>query len=250
MSNFSRIDRVNFELSNRCNMSHIHPRCPAHLEESKPPDNIPSSIVFEVLQILGEKSFDGCISFHQYGEPMMDPRLFWFLERSKLTAPTAKTLIWTNGSTLEENMVKDLLLVGLDNICVTAYTPKERARLKEIPSPPGFMTIYDPNWVEVFGIYEAPISSSTMPCYAPLTDIIVTRSGKISLCCRDWERRFIMGDLTKGSFLDIIESPLVKETYERLSRGYRFLDICKRCSTVRDWRGTHKYKITMRSNTR
>jgi hypothetical protein len=221
-------------------MSHLHPRCPASKEESKSPENIPSEIVFQVFYDLGKRDFNGCISFHQYGEPMMDPRLFWFLERASEIVPTAKTLVWTNGSTLEENMVKDLLNIGLDNLNVTAYTPKEKTRLKEIKVPNGFMTIYDPNWVEVYGIYDAPVKNLPRSCYAPLTDIIVTRSGKISLCCRDWERRYILGDLNKNTFLEVIESNEIRVIYDSLSKGCRSLDICQRCLTTRDWRGTHR----------
>jgi hypothetical protein len=245
-SNAQHLDRVNFELSNRCNMAHVHPRCPAHREEDRPPENLASAVVFQVLDDLRDLAFTGCLSFHQYGEPMMDPRLCWFLERAARVVPTAKTLVWTNGSTLEAHMVQDLQAVGLGHLAVTAYTAAERVRLQALAVPPGWMTIYAPNWVEVFGIYDAPCTGSTVPCYAPLTDVIVTRTGQVGLCCRDWERRYTFGDLDKTPFRDVLDSPVISALYARLSTGDRCLDICQRCHTTRDWRGAHGAGITMR----
>jgi hypothetical protein len=247
MSNFELLDRVNFELSNRCNLAHVHPRCPAHRAAAHPPENLASAVVFQVLADLGARGFDGCLSFHQYGEPLMDPRLFWFLERAARVVPTAKTLVWTNGSTLEAHMLHDLQAVGLGHLAVTAYTPAERARLEALEAPPGFLTIYAPNWVEVFGIYDAPAAPLATPCYAPLTDLIITRGGQVGLCCRDWARRHTFGDLNTTPFRVILEGPELRAVYDRLSQGDRYLDLCQRCQTTRDWRGSHGPAIRLRA---
>ena len=246
MSNFELLDRVNFELSNRCNLAHLHKRCPAHRELERPPENLSSAVVFQVLNDLGALGFDGCLSFNQYGEPLMDPRLCWFLEYARQAVPMAKTLIWTNGSTLDVPLIEDLQRVGLGHLVVTAYTPADRVRLKELGVQPGFMTIYDPNWVDVFGIYDADPVRLTTPCYAPLTDLIVTRAGHVALCCRDWERRHTFGDLNTTPFREVMEGEALRAVYDRLSRGDRDLDICQRCHTYRDWRGSHQETIRMR----
>ena len=247
MSNFERLDRVNFELSNRCNMAHLHPRCPAHRELSKLPENLASAVVFQVLRDLGGLGFDGCISFNQYGEPLMDPRLCWFLEFARQAVPKAKTLIWTNGTTLDAHLIEDLHSVGLGHLVVTAYTQADLERLKALDTRPGFMTLYSPHWVDVFGIYDAEPVRLTTPCYAPLTDLIVTREGQVALCCRDWERRHTFGDLHTTPFREILESEEISAVYARLSQGDRYLDICQRCRTTRDWRGAHGDHIRMRT---
>jgi hypothetical protein len=245
---FEKLDRVNFELSNRCNLSHLHPRCPAHLEAARPPENLSSAVVFQVLDDLRDAGFAGCISFHQYGEPLMDPRLLWFLERVNRTVPRAKTLIWTNGTTLDEHLIRDLRSVGLNHLAVTAYGAEELERLRSLDTRPDFMTIYDSNWVEVFGIYDAAPVHLTTPCYAPLTDLIVTRTGHVGLCCRDWERRHTFGDLNIFRFRKVLESPEIRAVYDRLSHGDRYLDICQRCLTTRDWRGARGKTLRMRGS--
>ena len=73
--------------------------------------------------------------------------------------------------------------------------------------------------------------------YAPLTDITITVDGKIGLCCRDYKHSVSFADLNTMSAEEAFTQPALLDAYERLSKGDRFLEICKRCTIYRDWRG-------------
>lgn len=75
------ISGVSIMLSNLCNYACIHEKCPAHFIREK--EIVSSKNVKAVIDELGDMGFDGRLSFHIYNEPMIDPRLFWFIEYAK-----------------------------------------------------------------------------------------------------------------------------------------------------------------------
>lgn len=230
---FPLIDRVNFELSNYCNYAKLHPMCPASLVND--PKTLSSTIVKNVIESLGRRDFEGIISFHQYTEPMVEPRLFSFIAFTKKACPKGKIFIWTNGSNLSQGMMNELVDAGISALHITAYSEKERERLEKIniKIPHYFSPI---NWVNVINTYDFPINVEWLhrPCYAPLTDLIIGIGGHISLCCRDWKREYKLFDLNKRSFEEIFTSKELLSIYENLSKGKREFALCQRCGTCRD----------------
>ena len=82
-------------------------------------------------------------------------------------------------------------------------------------------------------IYELPENGSTRPCLAPLNEVLVTHDCKLALCCWDWKRQNVFGDLNTQSIEEILLSDEVRDLYEGLSNGKRNLEICKRCPHCR-----------------
>jgi hypothetical protein len=229
---FALIDRVTFELSNYCNYAKIHPKCPAHFEKNI--RSIGFSVVQDVLVCLGENNFKGIIAWHQYSEPMLDPRLFTFLTLAKILCPDSKKLIWTNGANLDQRMLSELEDVGVTNVVVTAYFDKER--LQSLKAQKMTYQVIDPGWVEVLDVYDRNANNFKAPCYSPFTDLIITVDGKIGLCCRDVERRYSFGDLNQVPFGEAINAPALLELYNQLSSGERKLAICQQCGVYRSWK--------------
>jgi radical SAM protein with 4Fe4S-binding SPASM domain len=223
--------RISIELSNLCNYAFIHKKCPVNLENEK--KILPSKIVLHVIDTLEKLNFAGIIAFHTYNEQMIDPRLFKFIEYTRNKCKQCDIFISTNGYYLNQTIANELIEIGVTSIHVSAYTPNEYKRLSSIkvniPYNVEKMILMD----EVLSLYQAPFINLSLSCNAPLEEIIITREGFISLCCRDWQRRYNFGNLNDHNFEEIIRNGILQAVYKKLNSGNRFLDICKRCNWQR-----------------
>lgn len=222
--------RVSIELSNLCNYSNIHKKCPlSHIRE---PVILPAKIVRDVIDTLAGQDFKGTIAFHTYNEPMNDPRLFSFIEYARKACPESHIYICTNGYYFSEVLAEEMVEAGVSEVHISAYSQSEYKRLSSIkmrvPCTVEFMKLD-----ERLNLYDREESDISGPCFAPLNEVIISREGSVSLCCLDWKRECTFGDLHEQSFKDVLKSGELHAVYERLSRGERFLHICKKCGWVR-----------------
>lgn len=235
---FDKTESVWIELSNICNYSYKHNLCPVSTYKEKV--ILPAKIVYDIIDTLGKYNFKGYIVFNLFGEPMLDPRLFVFLNRVQKFCPEGKSTVWTNCFYLTQTMLNELEEAGVYYLHMSAYSEKEFNRLM------GFRTgikralirrhIGEKGWADVLGHYDREYINEKwqkMHCFAPLHHITVVAQGDIILCCRDWKHEYCFGNLYKQSFEEIIKSKKVQETYERLIKGERFLEFCKRCKEVK-----------------
>lgn len=234
---------VSLELSNLCQYAWFHKKCPLHLEMESPfvvkkPEILPATIVYRVLDMLARHSYSGSIRFHQYNEPLIDPRLFEFVRYARRACPESAVVIWTNGHYLTEVLASELLEAGVSQILVTPYgTQSECARRRswvaqELPGDTCHCTPYSSLDSRLM-MYDLEPMDITRPCYAPLGILGITRRAEISLCCYDWRREYNFGSLHDQALESILGSEKVQETYRRLSQGDRFLELCRRCRQTR-----------------
>lgn len=230
---------VLFELSNLCQYAWLHKKCPLHLEMESPfvvkkPEILPASIVYRVLDTLARHNYGGEISFHQYGEPLLDPRLFEFIRYARRTCTGSKITILTNGHYLTKVLANELLEAGVSQLLITPYgtqSEQERKRrwvAQELPGATCRCTQHS-KLDDRLALYDLEPVDSNLPCGAPLGDVGITRRAEVSLCCYDWRREHNFGSLHDQALEDILSSKRAQETYERLSRGDRFLNLCRRC---------------------
>ena len=73
------------------------------------------------------------------------------------------------------------------------------------------------------------------PCHAPLYDLTIYPTGRIGLCCMDWDQRGTFGDLTKTPFAEAMTAalPRMRELEQNLERKRRKLDVCLVCRVRR-----------------
>ena len=228
---FQHTNRVSIELSNLCNYSTFHKKCPLSFEVNT--RILPAKIVTGVLDILHKYHFKGTIAFHTFNEPLIDPRLFKFIEYAKNSCPDCSIYFSTNGFYLDQNLADELVECGLTRLHISAYSPKDYERLSKIklPIPIDLEKMVLLNIIPE--LYQSPILNEKTPCQAPLGEIIVTRDGQISLCCRDWQRRYILGDLNEETLEEILKKGNLQAIHSHLSQGNRLLNICRRCNWSR-----------------
>ena len=232
---FKNTTRISIELSNICNYSKIHTKCPLHLP--KEIKILPAKIFLKIIKECKQYDFKGMIAFHCYNEPGIDPRLMMFIKITKKALPKSTIFIMTNGFYLDQTLAREYQINGVDMIIISAYSSKEEKRLKEIKVkiPFSISKLYKIKLDDRLHIYEREEINSTKSCNAPLDEIIITNEGKMSLCCQEWKResKTCFGNLHKQSMADILNSKKVQRIYKNLLAGNRTLDICKRCNCSR-----------------
>lgn len=227
---FKHTKRISIELSNLCNYSILHKSCPLHYV--KEPKILPEKIFNHVIETCKKYDFKGIIAFHTYNEPGIDPRLMMFIKRTKKILSESTIFLLTNGFYFDQILAEEYEKNGVDIILVTAYFPEEKKRINKIKIKIPFSVqkgLLDSR-LDMYSIKEI---NSKKRCYAPLKEIIITNEGKISLCCIEWKREYIFGDLNNQTLEDVINSKEIQNIYDTLSKGQRTLDICKRCRYTR-----------------
>lgn len=235
---------IAFELSNTCQLACHHAACPLSLEMASPfkvkyPVHLPAQVVYETLEALGKYNYSEEISFHQYNEPLIDPRLFEFARTARRECPNSKIVILTNGLNLSRQLAIELKQVGITNLYVTRYGSDEdrmatREYVQNIIAPIfGSDNCNVLPWEKLDGritIYEKPTTGFSDSCYAPICTIVITRDADVGLCCYDWQRTITFGNLKETTLEDVLNSGKMQEVYESLKSGNRrIFDICNRC---------------------
>lgn len=67
--------------------------------------------------------------------------------------------------------------------------------------------------------------------HRPLSHIHVVENGDVVLCCRDWERKYILGNIEQSSLFDIWNNMQYRDLVEKIYLGKNAHDnfICYRC---------------------
>ncbi|MBW1779306.1 MAG: SPASM domain-containing protein [Deltaproteobacteria bacterium] len=237
---WDKIKRVTFELSNVCNFADQHAKCPLH-DHADGVRHLPELWVELALVELGDHDFNGRLAFHNYCEPMLDPRLFSLIDFADCACPDARVFIMTNGWNLSQQLLDDLCRrPNVKQVEVTAYTDLEGARLRGLTAPEGVDLrvarhgLDDRlNWYGRDLIDLGPDSK----CDSPFGAVVVRCTGDIALCCFDWATSITFGNLKDGlgAFVD---SPRAKKVYRDLMSGRRDIPICKRCGIDKGERGS------------
>lgn len=223
--------RISFELSNICNYSYVHVKCPLNF---RPPVSImPKKIVMDTLEVLGKYDFSGMVSFHNYNEPGIDPRLMSFIEQTKLYCPKSCIYFSTNGFYLDQNLLQEYEEAGVNSLHISVYLDDEYRRLSRLKSKNMQLQIQRMSFDDRLNYYSCPEKKYNAPCYAPLREIIINSKADVVLCCWDWKYKYKFGNLKDRSLEDILTSKEAVETYNNLSNGARSFDICKRCGYSR-----------------
>ena len=235
------IGRVTIELSNRCQMAREHVKCPLHAH-SGPSSHLPMSVVRKVLNELGEE-FSGRMAFHNYSEPLVDPRLFLALGEALKRCPRARVFIMTNCWALDQTILDELAEYNVVQVEATGYSAAEIERIGalRIPANIEFKIARRPGLDDRLKQYDSEPTPPGRPefntCDAPLGEIIIRHTGVVGLCCFDWANSVTFGNVAHEKLDRIIAKPEFVETHEALLRGERLHPVCQRCGVGRAEKG-------------
>jgi hypothetical protein len=80
-----------------------------------------------LLDDLARCRYRGALGFHNYNEPLADPRLFTRIRQARRALSEARLVVYTNGDLLDRPMLERLASSGADALNVTLYPPAGRA---------------------------------------------------------------------------------------------------------------------------
>lgn len=218
--------QIHFELSNVCNFSCQHKRCPLNLET----DNVKTlstDIIKRTILELKELNYINTITFNSYNEPLMDERILDLIKEARKNLPHNDICITTNGSFLNQKFLDELIDAGVTSMYISVYD-NNISRYEQLQSRirinlhqvrlDNRMKIYDQKEEDLFG-----------SC-GNTKQLIISRDAKISLCCYDWKRENDMGDLNTQSLKEIIFDEKFIKSRQSLLEGYRTYSICRKCN--------------------
>lgn len=224
------VDRLRmcaFELSNRCNYAHLHAKCRAH--SITEPQTLLSKIVLSVINQLIENEYNGCFLFNIYNEPLIDPRLFYFINYIKGYNSNIDISLWTNGWYCDEILLDELLSAGVTEIVFSAYMDSEYDRLKQFSDREG-VEVRQGFLDDRLKLYEYNDSDINKPCFMPEHYLAINSNGDVVLCCFEAFYKTVFGNLYNDSLENIMLSDIRLNVCSELAQGNRsILESCKKC---------------------
>lgn len=221
------ITEVAIMISNLCNYSCIHQKCPTSLVKNK--EIMSMARIKMIVSELKELEFKGAVCFHIYNEPMNDPRLFSILEYIKKEIPNVLTEVYTNGYYLNQTICDEMENGLVDLLIVTGYGVQEYERILNLDIHIPFYVLYGylDNRLENYDLLE---NESKEICYSLLSQVPIYVNGDIGLCCLDYKHDSAFGNVFEQELKEILNSQKVRDFQAGLLKGIRNIyPLCTRC---------------------
>jgi radical SAM protein with 4Fe4S-binding SPASM domain len=237
--------QIDIETINRCNGSCSF--CPVNKNIDPRDFHLMDEELFHsIIDQLHEMGFSGGVYLSLNNEPLLDRRLFKFLEYARGKLPFAKLVIWTNGTLLTADKFHRLMYF-LDSITIDNYNDnlelypnikeiykiclneeKYRDRIK--------IVLRKRNEILTSRAGQAKnrkkMDVLASPCMYPYCQMSVRPDGKVSMCCNDALGKVTLGDINKESILDIWNGDRYTHVRKEMLRGRKNLELCKNCDTI------------------
>lgn len=193
----------------------------------------------KIINELAEIDYNGRISPHFYGEPLLDLRLPDLLEYTRERLPDAYIVLYTNGDFMTKQMFDLLISKGVDCFLITQHmgvaseTFKQTLRsLNRDERKKITLQIFNENskLSNRGGLVKPKITEKLKLCKFPATTVVVDYNGNVVLCCNDYFSTIKFGNLNSEKLVDVWKKSSYKKLRKDISAGKFELDICKKCS--------------------
>ena len=176
-----------------CNLGREHTRCPNGTRVATGPSSLADAVIVASIHAAYRRfGFTGLVGWHYYNEPMLSQdRMYSIMEQ----LPHARFVLWTNGTVKPDGRVEMFEQIhvtdygsvhegyrGLPNLIISK--PRFDGRLKD-------STTNDPN---------------DLPCWRQHVEFIIDAWGTAHLCCQDWRREIVLGNLWYVPFASVLAS--------------------------------------------
>jgi radical SAM protein with 4Fe4S-binding SPASM domain len=244
--------------------------CPNHVLQDRTVQEFMSWPDLEkIVRSLSRSQYRGWLAFHNYNEPLANPRIADELRFARQHLPDAKLTIFTNGDRLTSKLFLALVSAGLSEMRVTIY-PKTmnqpEASHKKLWSwlqRKPFLQTKD--WQELL-VRQGPalvhagcpeiilispyvdryydrggtipplsIKNRTIPCLLTSNSLSVDYKGNIKMCCNvvagnEYHRDYLLGNVRDHDVLDVWNSQAFDVMRERHKRAdWSATPICRSC---------------------
>lgn len=239
------ITDLNIEINTSCNRRCEY--CPNSLYDRGLPENeklMPESLFKRIIDELAGIGFDGRISPHHYGEPLLDHRLTDFTTYMREKLPKAKIILVTNGDYLTIGCYNRLIESGVNGFCITQHGARISNNVSELfkylkKNPGRKVRIDYLKYNERTPLYNRggevnPHVINLNPrCKSAHNAVVIDFAGNVILCSNDYHSSIRFGNLNEDSLIEVWNSEYYRLLREQLFKGIYSLDICKRCTGLK-----------------
>ena len=231
---------IEIEINSDCNLSCAY--CP-NAKAKRVEKGLMSPTLFENIMLqLQKHNYAGRISYHFYNEPTLSPDLNRFVAMTKKYIPKAKTVLYSNGTSLTKNKIDQLYSDGLDRFIITEH---HQAKLHNLDFISEDKSLYTANRFKFSNFKELPMTNRggavkagvkiteplKTPCFVPRCVLVITVLGNVVACYEDYFQSHIMGNIAEKDIIEIWNSEKYTNFRNELKVGNRYkFEVCKTCN--------------------
>jgi len=228
----------NVQIQTITGCTRLCPWCPnSKLKPRKKKMNI--DLYRKIINQLAELDYEGMVSIYLMNEPLLDDNLRYKVQYAKKLLKDCHTNISTNGDLINSSRdVLNLLNSGLDRLSISCYNDKAFNKFITYKSKNIVVTNF--NEERRKGFYnrggnidingKTTNNAANTYCDRPFKCMYIDYLGRAILCCSDYKKEVIMGDVRKERLIDIWNNKKYEHYRTALSKKDRSsLALCRSC---------------------
>ena len=220
----------------------------------------------KAMQEIAAIDYCGRISFSGFCEPLLTEDLERYIAEGKRACPKITVEISSNGDVLTKERLKRLFEAGLDNIRLSLYGGPQQdekfIKMKQELNLDNKQFILRRRYLSPEESYGLTISNRAgsitlindkikveplkeplkQPCYYPFYKMMVDYDGKVMICSNDWQKKLIVGNLSKQSVLAVWNSREFNNARKNLVQSNREFAPCNLCDVNGMYNGQKHYE--------
>lgn len=189
------------------------------------------------MERMSEIGWSGPVDYNFYNEPTADKRLTDLVKQTKRKLPRSLPRVVTNGDYLTERLTQDLIDAGVVNFSISRHYPESQAWDKKIASLQTkfgkYITLHKiwprSDLSNRGGTVEIKDYKPIDTCDAPAVTLNILYNGDVILCCCDYKRKYVFGNISKQGLLEIWKNEEFQKQRQLVRDGQPEFDICKAC---------------------
>jgi hypothetical protein len=242
-------ESIEFDIINRCNGECEF--CPVNKrDDPRKPLKMPEVLFRKIIDELRGLDYRGRLCFYSNNEPLLDSRIYEWIEYAREGLPKAWLKINTNCSLLDlekfarlarsldeltlDNYTEDLELTPINQeiaqYCEANPWLKRKVQINRV-SPKAIRNTRGsraPNRAASEGLGAM---ADEVSCLLPFTNMVIRADGKLSLCCCDALGEFTLGDISRQTLVEAWYGEPYRQVREKIYKGRRQLKICENCDS-------------------
>jgi len=199
---------------------------------------MPLASIYKIVDELKVLNYAGRISFHFFGEPLLDKRLPKIVDYTRKSLPFCQIRFSTNGDYLTEDKLLELISAGMDVLTVTNYETISNKKLELLSKKYKKYIIYR-NLLDTSKEIRSRSDmrmhdvnhKAMLPCYRPKNQLVINWEGDSVLCCNDFYKKYSFGNVKNDTIENIWNHKKLISMRRELSKagGRKSYKFCENC---------------------
>lgn len=182
------------------------------------------------------RGYDGYISLCGFGEPTLHPYINEISELCSAKCPDAHIILITDAD--DDITIVSLPYIKNLEIYCSMYEPFSQSKIDRLNKSPNrivYRDIHNDNMKFFNNRAGNSIRQNEkmlplkQPCYLPFYKTSIDVNGDVLLCCGDWKREQVFGNVMKENLYDIWNCEELNNIRKELLQCDRTGKICERC---------------------